>query len=463
MAEPRGILADIAKAKRAEVRSRFEGIALDALRLSAQPTTRRLSTVIAKPGARFILEIKKASLSQGPIRTNADPAGLARGYDGVADALSVLCDGAFFGGSLADLTAARTAFAGPVLAKDFFVDPRQVVEARIAGADAVLVMLSLVDDILARALLDEAQRFGMDALVEIHDETEMQRAQALGAKLVGINNRDFRDLSVDLATTKRLAPLAGDRLVIAESGIATGSDVERLAPSVDGFLIGTSLMRAADPARAARALIFGATKICGLRTKADLDASWQATYAGLIFVPGTARAVSRQVGSALAGRARTNGMLPVGIFRAASPSDVAKTARDLNLHAIQLHGGEDAAYVRALRSKMPNGCEIWTAVSVGRDQLTDRGGDRLLFDNDDGGSGKAFDWSAIGSHPALPRALLAGGIGPDNAIAARRLGSHAIDVGSSVESAPGIKCPAKIAALFETLRAQSRTEVRQCA
>ena len=157
---------------------------------------------------------------QGAIRAGADPAQLARGYAGVADALSVLCDGEYFGGSLDDLSAARGEFDGPILAKDFFIDLRQVAEARIAGADAILVMLSLLDDQAARDMIEEARRFGMDALVEVHDEAEMRRALALDAPIIGINNRDLRDLSIDLATTERLARLAPNRLLISESGIS---------------------------------------------------------------------------------------------------------------------------------------------------------------------------------------------------------------------------------------------------
>src|SRR5438067_8876379 len=196
MGEPRGVLDRIAAAKGNELARRFDGVSLDALRARATPTRRSLTAELARPGARFILEIKKASPSAGTIRAGADPSVLARGYAGVADALSVLCDGEFFGGSLADLVAARGEFDGPILAKDFFIDPRQVAEARIAGADAVLVMLSLLDDQTAREMIGEARRFGMEALVEVHDETEMQRALALGSPLIGVNNRDLRDLSI---------------------------------------------------------------------------------------------------------------------------------------------------------------------------------------------------------------------------------------------------------------------------
>src|SRR5206468_10370765 len=161
--EAAGILGQIAAAKRDELRARFDGVSLDALRKRAKLTQRSLGGGLARAGARFIMEIKKASPSEGAIRAAANPAELARGYAGVADALSVLCDRAYFGGSLDDLAAARREFEGPILAKDFFIDLRQVCEARIAGADAILVMLSLLNDDDARAMIDEATRIGMEA------------------------------------------------------------------------------------------------------------------------------------------------------------------------------------------------------------------------------------------------------------------------------------------------------------
>src|SRR5207342_1387639 len=245
--------------------------------------------------------------------------------------------------------AARGNFEGPILAKDFFLDLRQVAEARIAGADAILVMLSLLEDRDAKAMIVEARRFGMDALVEVHDEVEMGRALALDAPLIGINNRDLRDLSIDLSTTERLASLAPDRLLVSESGIANRADVESLSPLVDGFLIGSSLMRASEPAQAARELIFGRTKLCGLNCGADIRAARPAAFAGFVFVPGSPRHVTAQQAAPLAGTARTSGVLPVGIFRDAPLDTLADVATLMNLHAIQLHGSEDVEYVRALQ------------------------------------------------------------------------------------------------------------------
>lgn len=458
-----GVLGSIESAKREELGRRFDGVSLDAFRARAAPTRRSLAALLAGEGARFILEIKKASPSAGAIRRGADPGALARGYAGVADALSVLCDERHFSGSLDDLAAARREFDGPILAKDFFIDMRQVAEARIAGADAILVMLSLLDDSAAQSMIAEARRFGMDALVEVHDEAEMRRALSLGAPLIGINNRDLKDLTVDLAATERLARLAPDRLLVSESGFVDRTDVDRIAPLVDGFLIGSSLMRSADPAQAARNLIFGRTKLCGLRCGADLGVARPAAYAGFVFVPGSPRHVTADEAAPLAGTARRSGMLPVGIFRDAPLATLIDLATLLNLFAVQLHGHEDVDYIQALRRELPAGCEIWTAVSVGRDPLAGRGGDRPVFDNADGGSGRSFDWGLIRGHPALGRALVAGGIGAHNARAARRLGAHAIDVGSSVDLRPGRKSPAMIAELFDGLRPRSRTKVRACA
>jgi indole-3-glycerol phosphate synthase/phosphoribosylanthranilate isomerase len=463
VAEPVGVLGRIAASKSDELRDRFQGVSLDALRASASATSRSLIDTLAKPGARFILEIKKASPSAGAINATADAATIARGYAGVADALSVLTDATHFGGSLDDLAAARQRFEGPILAKDFFIDRRQVVEARIAGADAVLVMLSLLDDDAARAMIEEARRFGMDALVEVHDEGEMRRALALGASLIGINNRDLRDLSIDLSTTERLAGLAPDRLLVSESGIVSRRDVDRLSGRVDAFLIGSSLMGSGNPAQAARELVFGRTKICGLNRGADLRAARPAAFAGFVFVPGSPRHVTAEQAAPLAGTARQSGILPIGVFRDAPLGVVTDVATLLNLHAVQLHGHEDVEYVRTLRRELQGSCEIWTALSVGRERLTGRGGDRLVFDNADGGSGHAFDWRLVERHPELRRAVVAGGIGPQNARAARVLGAYAIDVGSALDERPGRKSAEKIAAFFEMLRPGGRQQLRACA
>jgi indole-3-glycerol phosphate synthase/phosphoribosylanthranilate isomerase len=182
-----------------------------------------------------------------------------------------------------------------------------------------------------------------------------------------------------------------------------------------------------------------------------------------VCVPGTHRHVTAEQAAPLAGAARRAGILPVAVLRDAPLGVASDLAMLLNLHAVQLHGREDVEYVRSLRRQLHGSCEIWTAASVGRESLGGRSGDRMLFDNGDGGTGKSFDWRVIGGHPVLARSILAGGIGPANARAAAAVGAYAIDVGSAVDTVPGIKSAAKIGALFEALRPPAGEQQRQCA
>lgn len=213
----------------------------------------------AAPGApALIAEIKKASPSKGLIRRNFDPPALARAYEaGGAACLSVLTDGPSFQGDDAYLDAARSAVALPVLRKDFLVDPWQVAESRMLGADCILIILAMVDDTLAAELLAEARRFGMDALIETHDPAEMARAAALGGDLIGVNNRSLRTFEVDLDVTRRLARHApANALLVSESGIGTPDDVVEVCLSgARAILVGESLMRQPDVEAATRALL----------------------------------------------------------------------------------------------------------------------------------------------------------------------------------------------------------------
>lgn len=257
------VLARIADYKRVEVAERKARTSVAELETAARAASspRGFAAALARaPEGRLALiaEIKKASPSRGLIRQDFDPPALARAYEaGGAACLSVLTDGPSFQGADEYLPAARDAVALPCLRKEFMVDPWQIAESRALGADAILVIMAMVDDSLAAELMAEAARFGMDALMEVHDEAEMARAGALGATLVGINNRDLRSFQVDLAVTERIAPLApAGALVVAESGIFTPQDAARLAAAgARAMLVGESLMRQADVAEATRELL----------------------------------------------------------------------------------------------------------------------------------------------------------------------------------------------------------------
>jgi indole-3-glycerol phosphate synthase len=207
---------------------------------------------------RVIAEHKRRSPSRGAIREDLQPADVARRYAAAgAAALSVLTDEPFFGGRLAHLSEARAATELPTLRKDFVVDPWQIAEARAAGADAVLLIVAALSDRELRQLLAEAQVLGLDALVEVHDGGELDRALAAGTRLVGVNNRDLRTLAVSLETSVALAPRIPDDVVaVAESGIRSGKDLRRLRDAgFDACLVGEHLMAAPDPGAALRQLL----------------------------------------------------------------------------------------------------------------------------------------------------------------------------------------------------------------
>jgi indole-3-glycerol phosphate synthase len=253
-----GILARIVTRKREELA--LSRIPMDAMEKQAREMAsgrRDFRAALRRRSPAIIAEMKKASPSRGVLAGNFDPAARARDYQrGGAAALSVLTDETFFQGSLADLKAARAAVDLPVLRKDFTLDECQVVEAAAHGADAILLIVAILDEPRVRALRAAAERYGMAAVVEVHDDQELDIAQAAGADVIGVNNRDLRTFAVDLETSIRLAKrIPAAVLKIAESGIRSAADVTRLtAAGFDAMLVGEHLMKSPDPAAAISAL-----------------------------------------------------------------------------------------------------------------------------------------------------------------------------------------------------------------
>lgn len=440
------------KAQWVEVRKAQQPLA--SFQNDVQPASR--SFYHALQGARtvFILECKKASPSKGLIRDDFDPAAIAGVYRHYASAVSVLTDEKYFQGSFDFLPIVSAALTQPVLCKDFIIDPYQIYLARHYQADAILLMLSVLNDDEYRQLAAVAHSLKMGVLTEVSNEDELERAIALEAKVVGINNRDLRDMSIDLDRTRQLAPrLAHGVTVISESGIHNYAQVRELSHFANGFLIGSALMEEPDLAAAVRRVLLGDNKVCGLTRAEDARAAFEAgaLYGGLIFAEGSPRRLeASQAQQVMAGAP----LRYVGVFRNSAISDVVTLADTLRLSAVQLHGDEDRAYVAELRAALPAGVAIWKALSI-KSALPARDWphvDRYVFDNGNGGSGERFDWSLLQDQD-LSDVLLAGGLGADNCVEAARLGCAGLDFNSGVESAPGIKDASKIAAVFRTLRA----------
>jgi len=254
-----GILARIVQSKREEL-ARATVTRAEWERRAAEKSSRRrdFRAALRARAPAVVAEMKKASPSKGLLVDDFDPPALARDYErGGAAALSVLTDQKFFQGSLLDLVAARAATTLPVLRKDFTLDELQIAEAAAHGADAILLIAAILPVERLRELREYAGKFGMAALVEVHDERELEAAAASGAEIIGVNNRDLRTFEVSLETSLRLAPMIHDEVLkVSESGIHGAEDVRTLrAAGFDAFLVGEHLVKAADRAAALRALV----------------------------------------------------------------------------------------------------------------------------------------------------------------------------------------------------------------
>lgn len=448
------VLAKIVADKAIWVAARKQQQPLASFQSEIVPATRSFYDALQGARTAFILECKKASPSKGVIRDDFDPVRIAGIYKHHASAISVLTDEKYFQGSFDFLPLVSAAAPQPILCKDFIIEAYQIYLARYYQADACLLMLSVLDDDQYRQLAAVAHSLKMGVLTEVSNEEELERAIALGAKVVGINNRDLRDLSIDLNRTRQLAPRLGAGVtVISESGINTYAQVRDLSRFANGFLIGSALMEQDDLAAAIKRVLLGENKVCGLTRPEDAQAAFEAgaLFGGLIFVPESPRCVSDTQADTVIAAAP---LRYVGVFRNATVEAVVEKAERFQLAAVQLHGAEDQAYIDTLRAALPAHVAIWKALSVS-DTLPARNlnhVDRYLFDNGQGGTGQRFDWSLLAGE-TLDNVMLAGGLGADNCVTAAQAGCAGLDFNSGVESEPGIKDASKLASVFRTLRA----------
>ena len=448
------ILEKIVLDKRQELLQMKADLPLERFKDSLTPSDRSLFQALATPQARFILECKKASPSKGLIRDNFDLDEIIAAYAPYAAGISVLTDKKYFQGDFEYLRYVRKRVTQPVLNKDFVIDPYQVYLARYHHADAILLMLSILSDDEYRQLSSLAAQLQLDVLTEVSNVQEAHRAIALDANIIGINNRNLRDLSTDLATTEQLVPLLttpenGNRLIISESGIYTNQDVHRLAPLVDGFLVGSSLMAEADLQGAVKRLLYGQVKVCGITRVEDasLVKALGAQYCGLIFAEHSPRYVTPEQAAVIVEQCPHH---YVGVFVDTPIETVSALARDLTLRAVQLHGHEDQKYITALRAALPQNTQIWKmkglqtdAVLADLPAMNEQDVDYFLLDckvgEQSGGTGQQFNWRLLSTLPNKTQLILAGGIKPSNTSKAMATGVGIIDINSGVESAPGIK------------------------
>lgn len=453
------VLAKIVQDKKLWIEERKQQQPLQSFKQQLQAADRNFYKALSADKSVFILECKKASPSKGLIRDNFDLDYIASVYGRHADAISVLTDEKYFQGSFDFLPQVRRQVTQPILCKDFIIDPYQIYLARHYQADAILLMLSVLSDQQYLELADVAHSLGLGILTETSNEQEIKRAIALEAKVVGINNRDLRDLSINLDTTRRLAPeLPQETIVISESGIYTNQQVRDLSRYANGFLIGSSLMCEENLELAVRSVLIGDNKVCGLTHADDAAAAYQAgaVYGGLIFAESSKRRVNLEQARMVMSGAPLN---YVGVFQNQPPELVSDTAHSLKLAAVQLHGDEDQHYISQLKSSLPEGCVIWKAYGIS-DSIPDlikQDVSRHLLDgkvgSQSGGTGQTFDWSLLSSdHIRQKSIMLAGGLKPENVKQAAALGCQGLDLNSGVESAPGKKDPQRLKLAFAAIK-----------
>jgi indole-3-glycerol phosphate synthase/phosphoribosylanthranilate isomerase len=429
-------------------------------------------------GPRVIAEVKHRSPSAGTLLAGGrspQPPGppdgpeelmaairaVARAYRRAgAAAISVVTEPDFFGGDLGWLPEVKRQSGLPVLMKDFVVDEVQLDLALSLGADAVLLIVAALDDPTLGRLHAAARGRGLAVLVEAHDEEEVRRALAAGAEVVGLNARDLATFRVDLDRVAALGSrLPATVLRVAESGIRSSADVERLAAAgFDAFLVGESLLRSGDPARALRTLRGeGATevKVCGVTRVEDLAAAEElgADWIGLNLSPLSPRRLRVREARSL----REASRLAKGVVAVVAGNPVSEAeaiVADARPDALQWHD------TFAARAGLGVPVPVWQAVKVGRDSLEEAAtwpADVLLLDAAHaslaGGTGETWDWRTLSHFPAARRVFVAGGLTPANVTRAiGECGPAGVDVASGVESAPGIKDAGKLAAFLAAVR-----------
>ena len=428
----------------------------------------------------FICEVKKASPSKGIIAEHFPYLDIAKEYEVAgAAAISVLTEPDFFKGDKKYLQEIASTVKIPVLRKDFIIDEYQIYQAKVWGASAILLICACLDVPTLTKFRELADSLGLSSLVEAHDEHEVQMAIDCGARIIGVNNRNLKDFTVDVQNSVRLRNLVQDDVIfVSESGLETPEDIQVLRDNNIGVaLMGETFMRSPNKVEKL-AYLYGSTyytpkvKMCGISKVETIPAVVEAKpdYMGLVFAPSKRQVTVDQAKTLVeelhkqytkrynngAEQSNNDEIKTVGVFVNETLENLVTIATDANLDAVQLHGDEDEAFIKALKEKTD--VEVWKAVqirsSTDAEAWIDSSADMLLFDayhkDERGGTGEVFDWSCLDEFERP--FMLAGGIDSTNvAHAIRTVRPYGIDISSGIET-DGVKDDEKIKAFTNIVR-----------
>ena len=425
----------------------------------------------------FICEVKKASPSKGIIAEHFPYLDIAKEYEVAgAAAISVLTEPDFFKGDKKYLQEIANTVKIPVLRKDFIIDEYQIYQAKVWGASAILLICACLDVPTLTKFRELADSLGLSSLVEAHDEKEVQMAIDCGAHIIGVNNRNLKDFTVDVQNSVRLRNLVQDDVIfVSESGLETPEDIQVLRDNNIGVaLMGETFMRSPNKVEKL-AYLYGPTyytpkvKMCGISKVETIPAVVEAKpdYMGLVFAPSKrqvtveqAKILIEELHKQCINHYDTKVVKTVGVFVNETLDNLVRIADTANLDAVQLHGDEDEAFIQSLKER--TNVEVWKAIQIrtaaDTEKWIDSSADMLLFDayhkHERGGTGEVFDWSSL---DAFERPfMLAGGIDSTNvARAIRTVRSYGIDISSGIET-NGVKDDEKITAFTKIVKSIGR-------
>ena len=414
----------------------------------------------------FICEVKKASPSKGIIAEHFPYLDIAKEYEVAgAAAISVLTEPDFFKGDKKYLQEIASTVKIPVLRKDFIIDEYQIYQAKVWGASAILLICACLDVPTLTKFRELADSLGLSSLVEAHDEHEVQMAIDCGARIIGVNNRNLKDFTVDVQNSVRLRNLVEDDVIfVSESGLETPEDIQVLRDNNIGVaLMGETFMRSPNKVEKL-AYLYGPTyytpkiKMCGISKVETIPAIVEAKpdYMGLVFAPSKRQVTVEQAKTLVDELHKQYEIKTVGVFVNETVENLLKIAEEVKLDVIQLHGDEDESFIQTLKEQ--SNVEVWKAVQVrsaaDAEKWIDSSADMLLFDayhkDERGGTGEVFDWSSLDEFERP--FMLAGGIDSTNvARAIRTVRPYGIDISSGIET-EGVKDDEKIKAFTNIVR-----------